>query len=250
MAGQQESAAEGQLRAKRFVLVVDGDPRDALSTGMLLQNFGYTVTSVRGVNEALEFISIAVPSLIVTEILLPGRSGRELIDHIRREPTLPAIPVIVQTSLSDVQTEELCRGAVNTLYLRKPVSPEALYRAVQSTIEPTPRRHLRVSTYLRASLAGSGQGAELITVLSDSGMFIKSLSPRPAGSTHTVSFMIDRRIIKAGAVVLYTYAFGDGPYKDPGMGMQFTDISPDDRELVRQFIRRQVTPPIDRQPRS
>jgi len=248
VAEQQGNAGDEQLRMKRFVLVVDGNPRDALATGMLLQNFGYTVTSVKSVDEALEFISIAVPSLIVTELLLPGRSGYELLTHIRREPNLADIPVIVQTGLPDIQTEELCRGAGCTIYLRKPVSPETLYRSVQSTIEPTPRQNLRVSTYLRASVDGSGQGVELITVLSDNGMFIKSLGPRPVGSTHTVSFMINRRIIKVGAVVLYTYAFGEGPYKDPGMGMKFTDVTPGDHELIRQFIRQQVTPPIDQPP--
>jgi two-component system cell cycle response regulator DivK len=248
MAEEKKTGAEEQVRAKPFVLVVDGNPRDALTTGMLLQNFGYTVTSVKSVDEALEFISIAVPSLIIMELVLPDKSGQELLGRLRQALNLAIIPVIVQTSISDIETEGRCRAAGCTLYLRKPVNPENLYRAVQSTIEPTPRQNLRVSTYLRVSVGGSGQGIELITVLSDNGMFIKSLSPRPVGSTHTVSFMINRRVIKTGAVVLYTYAFGEGPYKDPGMGMKFTDILPEDRELIRQFIRQQVTPPIDRQP--
>ncbi len=237
-----------EIKKKKFVLVVDGNARDSLATGMLLQNFGYTITSVKSVDEALEFISIAVPSLVITGLLLPGKSGQELLRHIRQDPSLAAIPVIVQTSLPDIKTEEECRGEGCTLYLRKPVSPEALYRAVQSTLERTPRQSIRISTYLRASIDGAGQGAELITVISDNGMFIKTLNPRPAGSRHTVSFMISRKIIKVGVEVLYTYAFGEGPYKDPGMGMKFTDISAGDRELIRKFIDQHVNPEIDLKP--
>ncbi len=250
MAEQQGNTAEAEGKKKRFVLVVDSTPRDMLTTGMLLQNFGYNVTSVKSVDEAIEFISIAVPSLIVMELILTGKSGYELLRHLRQERNLAIIPVIVQTGLSDIETEARCRAMGCTLYLHKPVSPESLYRAVQSTIEPTPRQNLRVSTYLRASVDGSGQGTELITVISDNGMFIKTLSPRPAGSTHTVSFMIDRRTITVGAIVLYTYAFGEGPYKDPGMGMKFVTITPEDRELVRQFILRHVSPPIEPKPRT
>jgi CheY-like chemotaxis protein len=244
MADRQSVKGGEEIRKQRFVLVVDGSARDSLTTGILLQNFGYTVTSVKSVDEALEFIAIALPALVVMELDLPGRRGEDLIAHIRRESSLASMPVIVQTIRPDVTIEEHCEGAGCTLYLRKPVSPETLYRAVQSTIEPTPRRHLRVSTYLRASVDEAGQGAELITMLSDEGMFIKTLNPRPIGSKHTVSFMVNRRIIEVEAVVLYSYSFGEGPNKDPGMGMKFSSLRLEDREYLREFIRRQVNPTI------
>jgi CheY-like chemotaxis protein len=215
---------------------------------MLLQNFGYTVTSVRSAEEALEFISIAVPALVIMDYILPGMNGRDLLDRIRREPRLALIPVIVQTNFPGIETKDHCEEEGCTLYLRKPVNPENLYRAVQSTIEPTPRRNIRISTYLRVSVDGAGQGADLITVISDSGLFIKTLHPRPAGEKHTVSFMIDRKIIKVEAEVLYTYAFGEGPNNDPGMGMKFTSLLPEDRETIRQFIRQHMKPELERGP--
>ena len=244
MTEQQADNTQEGPRQKRFVLVVDGNARDSLATGMLLQNFGYTVTSVKTVDEALEFIAIAVPALVVMDLALPGRKGEDLLGHIRHAPNLAQTPVIVQTGRSDIRPVEHCEGEGCTLYLRKPVSPETLYRAVQSTLEPTPRRNLRISTYLRASVDGAAQGTELITVLSDEGMFIKTLNPRPIGSKHAVGFMINRKILKVDAVVLYTYAFGEGPNREPGMGMRFLSVLPEDRETVREFIRQQVCPPI------
>jgi CheY-like chemotaxis protein len=244
MADLQTDREAEEIRKKRFVLVVDGNARDSLTTGMLLQNFGYTVTSVKSADEALEFIAIAVPTLIVMELDLPGTNGCDLLVHLRQVQQLTSIPIIIQTTRSESEIDSRCRDAGCTHYLRKPVNAENLYRCVQATIEPTPRQNIRVATYLRASVDGAGQGAELITVLSDNGMFIKTLTPRPVYSSHTVSFMISRRIIKVEAEVLYTYEFGEGPHKDPGMGMKFTSLRPEDREFIRQFIREQVSPPI------
>jgi CheY-like chemotaxis protein len=251
MAEAQADASEEKGRKKQFVLVVDGTPRDLLATSMLIQNFGYTVTSVRSAEEALEFISIAVPSLVVMEYILPGMNGRDLLDRIRTEPSLASIPVIVQTGFPNIDPNDKCEGPGCTLFLRKPVNPEHLYRAVQSTIEATPRQHIRISSYLRASIDGAGQGAELITMLSDEGMFIKTLNPRPTGTRHTVSFVLNHKIVRVEAQVLYTYEFGKGPNNDPGMGMKFTNLRPGDLELIHQFIQQQVKPRMDgHEPRS
>jgi CheY-like chemotaxis protein len=244
MAALQGAADEDGGRKRQLVVVVESTTRDAAATTLLLQNFGYTVMTVRTAEEALELLSIAAPALIITEMVLPSMSGFDLLARVREDDRLASIPVIVQTALQDLASEERCRGIGCTLYLRKPVPTEVLYRAVQSTIEATPRQNLRAAVYLKASIDGAGIGAELLTVLSDDGMFIKTLSPRPVGTRHTVSFMLDRRIIKVEAAVLYVYGFDEGPGKDPGMGMSFLTIDPADRELLRDHIRKQLNPRI------
>lgn len=239
-----ENEAGMGTRKNQFVMVVDGNSRDLLSTGMMLQNFGYTVTTVKSGEEAQDLISVAVPSLVVMELVLPGRDGYSLLGHIRNEANLTKLPVIVQTSLPDIKVETECREAGCTLYLRKPVRPEDLYRAIQSTLEPTPRASLRITTYLHVSVGDAQLGKELITALSDGGVFIKTLQPRAVGTRHAVSFMVSGRVVQVEAAVLYVYKFGEGPNKEPGMGMQFSRIDPADREFLREFIRAQVTPSL------
>lgn len=244
MTGAQSTADEtGEARKKHLVVVVESKTREAAATTLLLQNFGYTVMTVRTAEEALELISIAAPALIVTELVLPGMSGFDLLARVREDQRLEAIPVIVQTGLQDLSSEDRCKRTGCTVYLRKPVSTEELFRAVQSAIEPTPRQNLRLATYLKASINGAGTGADFITVLSDQGMFIKTLHARPVGTRHTVSFLLERRIIKVEASVLYVYGFEEGPGKEPGMGMSFAVIDPADQAFIQDHIRRQLTPP-------
>jgi CheY-like chemotaxis protein len=240
--GQAGPSGSADRRNKQFVLVVDSSIRDSVACGLLLQNFGYTVTTVRSPEEALELIAVAAPSLVVMDLVFSGMSGFELLGRIRQDRTLAVIPVIVQTSLPDITFEDRCRHEGCTLYLRKPVGPEVLYRAVQSTVERTPRRNLRISTYLRVSVGGVPMGAELITALSREGMFVKTLKPRTVGTRQKVTFVVEKRVISVEAEVLYVYAFGEGPNKEPGMGMMFTFIEARDQEFLGQFIQAQVAP--------
>lgn len=241
---QQTGGPDEGTRKKQFVLVVDSDIRDAAATSMLLQNFGYSGTTVSSAEEALELIAIAVPALVVMELSLPGISGFDLLARIRQDERLARIPVIVQTAVSDARTDDRCKSDDCTLYLRKPVHMEDLFRAVQSILERTPRRNLRAATYLRASMDGQAMGTELITVISDSGMFIKTLDPRPVGSDHSVTFVVHKRVITVKAAVLYVYKFGEGPHKEPGMGMKFLNIGAQDKEFLRKFIQSQISPPV------
>lgn len=224
-------------KRKKLIMVVDGNPKDSLTTGMVLQNFGYSVTTVRSAEEALEFLSIAVPSLVVIEFILPGMNGIDLLGRMSMDPGLSRVPAIVQTGHPDPSTAERCLAAGCVHFFRKPVSGEDLYRAVQSIVERTPRRNVRISTFLKASVDGSGTGAEFVTQLSDQGLFVKTLHARQPGSKHSVSFMLSKKIVRVEAQVLYAYGFGDGPGRDPGMGMKFLFIGPDDLALVREHIK-------------
>ena len=239
---ERTDAAEAAEKKKKFVLVVDNNTRDAFQAGMMLQNFGYSVTTVKTAEEALEFIAIAVPSLIVMELVLPGMNGIDLLTRIRKEPSLVKMPVLVQTSIPDIKVQDRCYEAGCTLYLKKPVDAENLYRAVQEAIEATPRKNVRIHTFLKASVDGSWTGAEFVTVISSKGMFVKTLQPQPKGTDHRVSFILNKKIIKVEAQVLYSYGFGEGPAKDPGMGMKFVTISPEDLTLIQAYILENINP--------
>ena len=239
---EQANGTEVATKKKKFVLVVDNNTRDSFKAGMVLQNFGYSVTTVKAAEEALEYISIAVPSLIIMELDLPGMSGYDLLTRIRKEPSLVKMPVIVQTSLPDIKAQDRCYEAGCILYLKKPVDAEGLYRAVQEAIEPTPRKNVRIPTFIKGSVDGGGTGAEFVTVISNKGMFVKTLHPRPKGTNHTVSFVLNKKIIKVEAQVLYSYGFGEDPSKDPGMGMKFVTISPEDLALIRAYIQENIEP--------
>jgi hypothetical protein len=77
-------------------------------------------------------------------------------------------------------------------------------------------------------------------------MFLRTLEPRPANARIPVSLEINGKPIKLEAVVLYTTTFDDGPFKEPGMGMKFVNISREDRNVIAAFIVEQIEKGISR----
>ena len=79
---------------KHRVLVVDDDP-DVLD---LMERFvsraGYEVVKAGGAFEALEVLESAPPEALVLDIMMPGRSGIDVLEHVRWHPDLTELPVI------------------------------------------------------------------------------------------------------------------------------------------------------------
>jgi Tfp pilus assembly protein PilZ len=82
---------------------------------------------------------------------------------------------------------------------------------------------------------------DYVTALSEQGMFVNTDKPKPVGLTLPITIFLERNRIKVEGMVLYSFDRGKGPLRTAGMGIKFFQIGPEDRELIRQFIRRQIT---------
>jgi hypothetical protein len=47
--------------------------------------------------------------------------------------------------------------------------------------------------------------------------------------------------VRADAVVVYSNRSAEGAFREPGMGLRFVAITPEDQEHIRQYIRDHVT---------
>jgi CheY-like chemotaxis protein len=230
-----EACADGK---KQYVLVVDADVNDRFYTCMLLQKFGYDVFSAQTAEEAIEFITVSPPSAILADADL---NGSTLYSWLSKDPRFFDIPLVLLSWWPNPALEAQANKGGFIAYLRKPDNVEGFYQIVQIAIEKGPRRNLRIATHLMARLEDEKERCEgYVTVLSKYGGFFMTLEPRPVNAQIPLSFTIKDRIIKVEAVVLYTISFEDGPYKEPGMGLKFVKISRADRELIANFILKQI----------
>jgi diguanylate cyclase (GGDEF)-like protein len=81
---------------------------------------------------AMRSILRSPPDVVVSDCVMPGMSGTQLLERIRREQ--PGVDVILVTGAASVDTAvaALRMGAAD--YLQKPVEPEQLRRAVEQTL--------------------------------------------------------------------------------------------------------------------
>ncbi len=239
-------------REKSYALLVDSYVRDLFAMGMILQRLDYDVYIANSGEDALKIVEAALPELIITELSLQQMSGLELLVHLRHKPATRNIPVIIHTAVGDQKKEEHCRASGCAAFLRKPAELDTLYSAIQQATKETPRQFVRLKTLLPVRVGGhtSNEAAgsvEFVSELSENGLFVRTLNPRPVNAVVPVNLIIHSIPVRLTAVVLRSVTMSQGLFKEPGMGLKFTEIAQTDRELLRNFIKGQIMKDITTQ---
>lgn len=144
--GASHEGRRGALRPR--VLVVD-DTRFDREIAREAVGGEAEVVACGSAEEALEALARMPFDLVLTDLVLPGLSGAELLARLRRRhPATDAILITAHASL-DSAVEALRLGAVD--YLSKPVKPDELALLVRRTLER--RRLEQENLHLRDLLA-------------------------------------------------------------------------------------------------
>ncbi len=110
----------------RSVLVVDDEPYVTRVTRLCLERAGYEVEVVADGKEALELLRWRQFDAVITDIVMPRMSGRELCTTIRESMPELDLPLLVLTSSSEEEHRDWARELPRTELLEKPVSPRQL----------------------------------------------------------------------------------------------------------------------------
>jgi len=121
----------------RAILLVDDEPSIRWTMSELLRRAGYDVLAAQDFDGALEGFSAGRFEAAVIDIVLPRKSGVQLLAELhRRDADLPVIMMTGEPNLS-LLPEIVRAGAYD--FLPKPVTKEVLIKAVARAVE---RRHL------------------------------------------------------------------------------------------------------------
>jgi C4-dicarboxylate-specific signal transduction histidine kinase len=84
------------------ILIVEDSLTQAEKLRHVLEENGYQVHHAINGNKAMEMLSVFRPSIIISDILMPEMDGYELCRRIRKDEMFNKTPVILLTSLSDL----------------------------------------------------------------------------------------------------------------------------------------------------
>ncbi|MCK9420801.1 MAG: PilZ domain-containing protein [Nitrospirae bacterium] len=213
-----------------YVLVVDFNVDDRFFTCMLLQRYGYNICTAGSGSEAISFMHVAPPAIIVAESSI----GIGLASRLKKDVRFSNIPIIVLAKASDLDLDLRVRRGEFTACLNKPLDAETFYQAVQTALGKTPRKKIRIEASLLARLDGVEEG--IVSILSEYGMFFPTEEPRQLNTVVMVELELGDKTVKLEAVVLYSFELETSPFKEAGMGMKFVKITPEDQALIRSYV--------------
>ena len=141
------------------VLVAEDDAAQRLGLQQLLKSWGYAVEVASDGRQALEKIAADRPAIVLTDMVMPGLGGMDLLKALKSQDDTD-ITVVLLTAQGSVETavEAIKQGAYD--YLTKPVDPQRL----RIVLDQVARRNdtLREVRALRRQLQERGTFGRLV----------------------------------------------------------------------------------------
>lgn len=109
------------MEKKKLILAVDDIPVNQTLLKSQLRFSEYEVITASNGKEALQKIANDHPDAVLLDIMMPGMDGFEVLEAIRQNPETEELPVIMLTSLSEMEhhAHATMKGANG--YLTKPL---------------------------------------------------------------------------------------------------------------------------------
>lgn len=131
-----------ELGQRPVVLLVDDEAEITANLAQILGRSGFEVHTAADGEQALASVADTEPDLVVSDVLMPGLDGRELLRRLRADGRWTPVILLTQVGESFERAAALDEGADD--YLNKPFDPQELISRIRAVL----RRHRQGSADL------------------------------------------------------------------------------------------------------
>lgn len=114
----------------KLILLVDDEPSILRATEEGLVDRGFKVKAVDGAEAALQVAQSLRPSLVVSDLVMPGTNGFELFQELRKKKEFTAVPFVFLTAVDDYYAKKFGKEIGGAAYITKPVDLDELERVI------------------------------------------------------------------------------------------------------------------------
>lgn len=115
---------------QRQILLVEDEPHIAEAIRFILGRAGWAVEIEADGARALARIRALRPEVVVLDLMLPGRSGLDILTDLRADPALALTPVLMLTARGQARDRDAADHAGATAFLAKPFANADVLAAV------------------------------------------------------------------------------------------------------------------------
>ena len=128
------------------VFVIDDDKSIRWILEKAFTKAGYDINCYENTENIKKNIIKHAPNIIISDIRMPGESGLEMLENVRRE--FPKIPIIIMTAFSDLEStvSSLQKGAYD--YITKPFDIKEMISSVEKSLKNKISLESKTKSYL------------------------------------------------------------------------------------------------------
>jgi CheY-like chemotaxis protein len=128
-------AGEGKAAGTPATLLLcDDEPVLRMLVRATLESDEYAIVEASDGAESLDLARKLRPDIVVLDMMMPGRSGIDVLRELRSDPELASVPVVMLTARARTADREAALDAGADRYLAKPFSPLELISVVEELL--------------------------------------------------------------------------------------------------------------------
>lgn len=118
----------------RSVLLIEDEPNIIEAIRFLLTRDGWEVDTHSDGTDAVEKVRAGRPDLVILDMMLPGRSGMDILRDLRGIDDLKSLPVLMLTARGQARDREMAEKAGVSRFMTKPFSNAEVMTAVRDLV--------------------------------------------------------------------------------------------------------------------
>ncbi|WP_238369377.1 response regulator transcription factor [Heliomarina baculiformis] len=123
----------------RRVLLIEDEPNIIEAIRFLLTRDGWNVNTHSDGTDAVKVVQEAKPDLVILDMMLPGRSGMDILRDLREIVELAGLPVLMLTARGQSRDRDMAEKAGVSRFMTKPFSNTEVLTAVRDLVAQASR---------------------------------------------------------------------------------------------------------------
>ena len=116
------------------VLLIEDEPNIIEAISFILSRDGFTVHTHEDGTTAVEKVLATPPDMIILDVMLPGKSGYDILRDLRANPETESLPVMMLTARGQTKDRELATRLGVSHFMTKPFSNNEVRDKVRALI--------------------------------------------------------------------------------------------------------------------
>jgi signal transduction histidine kinase/DNA-binding response OmpR family regulator len=142
-----EGPEDESAQDRRRLLIIEDEPDLRSYLTRLFSKDGYAVEAVGDAETALTSLDSNAPDLVITDVMLPGQSGFDLLVALRQDDRMARLPVVVLTARADAESAVQAFAAGADDFVAKPFNSVELLARVRAHDQMNQLRDLAIGEF-------------------------------------------------------------------------------------------------------